>query len=236
VRRPRFLPALFAALALTAPARGDEPSASAQAPPRAQPVFLDRVVVRWYAPETGGVRRPQFIFERELAFAARLESLADPDAEPGPYSARHVRGALERHIAEALLASLPIAPAPSPAEIARRAEAARATLEQRTGGRPRLIAAAAAEGIGSDELDTLLRRQARASLYLDRMVTPMLEPSDFELRAVLRTGVTPFKDRPYQEVATLLQRWYVGQRLAQAVEGYYQNARSRVTVNLVRSR
>jgi hypothetical protein len=228
------IPALFLAALLGAavPALGDEP---AVASPRA-PIMLDRVVVRWYAPETGGVTRPQFVFERELAFEARIEALADPDPDAGAYSDRHVRAALDRRIAETLLASLPITPPPRPEEIASRAESARSALEQRVRGRPRLIAAAAAEGISSDELDALLRRQARASLYLDRMVAPMLEPSEFELRAVLRSGTTPFKDQKYEDVAPALKRWYVGQRLAQALEAYYQNARSRVNISLLRAK
>jgi hypothetical protein len=228
------IPALLAAALLGAamPALGDEPAAAS---PRA-PVMLDRVVVRWYAPETGGAIRPQFVFERELAFEARIEALADPDPDAGAYSDRHVRAALDRRIAETLLASLPITPPPRPEEIASRAESARSALEQRVRGRPRLIAAAAAEGISSDELDALLRRQARASLYLDRMVAPMLEPSEFELRAVLRSGTTPFKDQKYEDVAPALKRWYVGQRLAQALDAYYQNARSRVSISLLRAK
>ncbi|WP_437673765.1 hypothetical protein [Sorangium sp. So ce131] len=213
-------------------ARGQEaPGAPPSAP--SAPVRLDRVVVRWHAPETGGVRRPQFIFERELAFEARVEALADPDAEPGLYRDRHIRAALDHHIAETLLASLPISPAPTSTEVAQRAEAARISLEQRARGRARLLAAAAAEGISSDELDALLRRQARASLYLDRMVTPMLEPSDFELRLVLRSGATPFKGQRYEDVAPALKRWYVGQRLSQALITYYQNARARVTLTIL---
>jgi hypothetical protein len=228
------LPLLLLAIALgaAAPARGDEAQGAA---PRA-PVLLDRLVVRWHAPETGGVNKPQFIFERELAFEARLEALADPDPEPYPYRDRHIRAALDRHIAETLLASLPITPQPTPEEIAGRAEAARSALEQRVRGRARLIAAAQAEGMGSDELDTLLRRQARASLYLDRMVAPMLEPSEFELRAVLRSGTTPFKDQKYEDVAPALKRWYVSARLAQALDSYYQSARSRVSVSLLRAK
>ncbi len=45
----------------------------------AEPVLVDRAVVRFEAPETGGARRPRFVFERELAFEARLEALSDPD-------------------------------------------------------------------------------------------------------------------------------------------------------------
>ncbi|WP_437778053.1 hypothetical protein [Sorangium sp. So ce1097] len=223
------LTALLALASLTGGARAQEaPVASPAAP-----VALDRVVVRWHAPETGGVRRPQFIFERELAFEARIEALADPDAEPGLYRDRHIRAALDRHIAETLLASLPISPTPTSTEVAQRAEAARISLEQRARGRARLLAAAAAEGVSSDELDAMLRRRARASLYLDRMVAPMLEPSDFELKIALRSGATPFKDQRYEDVAPALKRWYVGQRLAQALDAYYQNARTRVSISIV---
>jgi hypothetical protein len=203
--------------------------------PRA--VLLDRVAVRWHAPETGGVEKPQFIFERQLAFEARIAGLADPDLEAAPYTDRHIRAALERHIAETLLSHLPVLPAPTAPEIAARAEAARAVLEQRVRGRDKLIAAAKAEGLGSDEIDALLRRQARASLYLDRMVAPMLEPSEPELRALLATpGATPFSGQPYDKVALGLGRWVVAQRLGDAIATYYQTARSRVVVTIVRAR
>jgi hypothetical protein len=230
---------LVAGALLGAPARswGDpEPAGASAAVRKSASPLVDRVVVRWYAPETGGVERPQFVFERELAFEARIEALADPDTEPGPYAERHVRAALDRHIAEALLSHLPIVPAPRPHEIAARAEAARAVIEQRTHGRARLEAAAAAEGISSDELDTLLRRQARASLYLDRMVAPMLEPSELELRTLLRSGATPFSGQPFERIRGALQRWVVGQRVGQALEVFSQNARPRLTITFVRAR
>lgn len=204
---------------------------------RAQPaVQVDRVVVRWFAPETGGAARPRFVFARELAFEARLEALADPDADGAGHRERHVRAALDRHVAESLLASLPILPSPRPADVATRAELARGVLEQRVGGRARLLDAARVEGIGSDELDALLRRQARASLYLDRMIAPMLEPSEVELREAFESGSTPFSSGPFDRVAPALRRWYVARRLEQATQAHYQNARGRVTMVVVRGR
>jgi hypothetical protein len=220
--------AFLAAASLTALPAG------AQKPPAA--VAVDRVVVRWFAPETGGPSKPQHIFERELAFEARIEALASPDPGESAYSDRHVRAALDRHIAETLLAKLPVLPVPSLKEIAVRAELARGVLEQRAGSRARLLAAAEAEAIGSLELDAILLRQARASLYLDRMIAPMLEPSELELRGILRTQSTPFRDQPFEEVAPALRRWYIGQRLSQALDAYYQNARSRVTVIMISRR
>ena len=91
-------------------------------------IGIDRAVVRFDAPETGGALRPQFVFERELAFEARLEALADSDRAQGglPYLDRHVRAAIERHVAEELLSHLAMDPEPRPDEITRRAESARA--------------------------------------------------------------------------------------------------------------
>jgi hypothetical protein len=198
------------------------------------PILVDRVVVRWHAPETGGAARPQFVFERELAFEARLEALGDRDQEPGTFREIHVRAALDRHIAETMLASLPIVPPPEPKEIAARAEAARIFLEQRAGGRGPVAAAATAEAIGSDEVDAMLRREAKASLYLDRMVAPMLEPSDLELRDVLRSHTTPFGDQPFEKIAPELERWYVGQKVGKALEAFYLTARARVVMVIIK--
>ena len=103
-----FLAAAMAVLALgalsspalaqaTEPAPPAEPAPSEPTPagaaasvepvraPAGESVLLDRVAVRFTAPETGGIAKPQFIFERELAFEARLEALTDgrPRA-PGP--------------------------------------------------------------------------------------------------------------------------------------------------------
>jgi hypothetical protein len=201
----------------------------------AEPMPIDQAVVRFYAPEAGGVERPQFVFQRELAFEARVEALSDGDRteRSAPYLDRHVRSALERHVAEELLAHLPMDPEPTPAEIAFRATSARDVLEQRVGGAERLLEAASLEGIGVGELDTLFRREARASLYLDRMVTPMLEPSDAELREVYRSGASPFRGRRFDEIAEPLRKWYVAQRLETALGNFFQNSRSRVHLTLI---
>jgi hypothetical protein len=203
-------------------------------PPAVEPP-IDRVLIRWYAPETGGVARPRFVFERELAFEARLESFADPDPEPGAFRERHVRAALDRRIAETLLANLPITPPPTAKEIWARMAAARAMLEQRVRGKEKLEEAAAAEGIGPSEIEAMIGRQARASLYVDRMIAPMLEPSELELRELHTSGATPFTDEPFEKIAPALSRLVIGQRLGQAVEAYYQNARSRVVIAYVRT-
>jgi hypothetical protein len=199
------------------------------------PVPVDRAVVRFIAPETGGTRSPRFVFERVLAFEARLEALADPDRQQGTESfrERHVRAALERHIAETLLASLRIEPEPKPEELVRLTEAARLILVQRVGSALALNQAARAEGIDDRELLSILRRQARASLYLDRMVSPMLSPSDAELRNVHKSAPPMLREQRFEQIAPLLRRWYVSRRLTQALASFYQNARSRVEITIL---
>jgi len=220
--RSLLLAWLIFPLGLTGPARAEAP------------VPLDRAIVRFHAPETGGPKAPQFIFERELSFEARVEALSEGRATSSePFLDRHVRAALERRIAEELLSRLPVDPEPAPSEIASLAEAVREVIEQRVGGRDKLIAAAAAEGIDSGELDSILRRKARATLYLDRMVTALLDPTDAELREVHRSAATPFRGRPFREIKDELRRWYIGQRVSAAITSFYQNARTRVQVTFL---
>lgn len=209
---------------------GVAPSAIAHA----EPLTLDRVVVRFYAPETGGVEHPRFIYERRLAFEARVEALADQDrGSDDAYRERHVNAALERHISEVLLASLRIEPEPTEAIMARQVELARKLMADRVGGEDALSAAEHAEGISSAELSGILRRQARASLYLDRMVAPMLRPSDAELEAIQRSAPVALQNEPFVRVRALLLRWYVSRRLGSAMSSFFQEARSRVTVTLL---
>jgi hypothetical protein len=197
---------------------------------------VDRAVIRFVAPDLGGAPTPEFIFERELAFESRLQALADPDQPKDavrPYLDRHVRAAVERHIAESLLANLRVDPVPSDADLDRQAESAHRILSDRVGGDLSLSNAAKAEGITEREVTVLLRRQARAGLYLDRMVAPMLAPTRTELRQVYAVERHPFTQSAFEEVEPLLRRWWIGHRLADAVEQYYSNARQRVVITLL---
>lgn len=199
-------------------------------------VTVERAVVRFVAPETGGARSPRFIFERTLAFEARLEALADPDRSSSSetaYRERHVRLAMERHVAETLLASLHIEPEPTPVELDRQTRAAQLMMVARVGGPEALEQARRAEGLDERELLSVLRRQARASLYLDRMVAPMLAPTAAELHAAHRTGPPELRNRPFSAVATELRRWYVSRRLAAAVSLFFQNARARLVITVL---
>jgi len=82
----------------------------------------------------------------------------------------------------------------------------------------------------ASEIDRLVRREARASLYLDRMIAPMLEPSEAELREVYRSTANPFRGQKFDDVTAALRKWYVGERLEAALGAFYQNARGRVHI------
>lgn len=216
---------LFAALALVRTATAGEVNG-----------LVDRAVVRFIAPELGGYRAPRYIFERELSFEARIQALADPERprdSTKPYDSRHVRSALERHIAESLLANLRVDPVATEAEIAQQSDSARRMLYDRVGGEASLLAAASADGMTEREITNMLRRQARASIYLDRMVAPMLTPTRAELRQVYSAERHPFVQQTFEEAEVGLKQWWVGHRLADAVEQFFANARQRVSIRLL---
>lgn len=233
------IPKLIVALAcLAGSVVGAAPSLadSSEDSPSKTSVRVDRVIARFEANELGGPARPRFIFERTLAFEARLEALAEqqrgePRANNG-YSERDVRSALERHVTEEILVSLPVYPALGRDEVRRRSIAALVSLQQLVGGRQNLLDAAFAEGMEMEDLDAFVERRARASLYLDRMVAPMLNPSDAELREVLRTEPTPFRGKRFDEVAVPLRQWYVADRLRTALAAFFRSARARIRITV----
>ena len=232
-RRAAGLAAL-AALIVAAPARAET------APAR---TVLDRAVVRFYAPETGGAAHPRFVDQRTLAFEARLESMAEkPEGNGDGYQERHVRAALDHHVGEEILATLahkliggsPASRRPSDADLARVQGDLADALFERLGGRAQVEAAATAEQLDASELDALLRRQALAAWYLDRAVSPLLQPSDEQLREVYRTSTHPYRGRPFDEVRSELARWFLMERVRAAETAFYQGARSRVVVLVTR--
>jgi hypothetical protein len=217
-------------------------SAHADSAPAPRTV-ADRAVVRFYAPETGGTAHPRFVDQRTLAFEARLESMAEkPDGIGDGYQERHVRAALEHHVGEEMLASLahkliagsPPARRPDDAELARVAQDLSAALFERLGGKAQVQAAAAAEQLEASELETIFHREALAAWYLDRAVSPILQPSEEQLREVFRTSTHPYRGRPFDEVHADLARWFVMERVRAAETAFYQGARTRVVVVVTR--
>lgn len=207
----------------------------AMAEPAPSGVKLDAVAVRFSAPETGGPVSPRFVFERELAFEARLEALADPRwSKLDRFAEQHVRAALERHIGEVLLASLAIDPAPSLTEVERRVARTRQALIWSVGGDAALQAALEGELLGPADLARILSRRARASLYLDRMVRPQPEPPRTQLRALWRSGPTPFTGRPFKEIRESMIGWYLSERAGSDARAFYASARGRVALAWLR--
>jgi hypothetical protein len=89
-----------------------------------------------------------------------------------------------------------------------------------------------AERLTDDDVVRLLRREARAARYLDRVVAPMLAPTDGELRALLRLRApgSPLADKPFAETRCALRSSLVGQRLGLALASFLQTSRLRVHV------
>jgi hypothetical protein len=230
--RSAWLGSLFAVSLLATPLAAAEPVAQTGAQ-KAKRESIDRVVVRWYSQATGGMAKPQFITARQLAFEARIIALMDANALGGPYDDKHVRAAIQRHITEAMFAALPVDPKPTPKQVGRYAEAARLIIEQNVGGRSRLNAAATAEGISPDELNAKLRLKARASWYIDKMIAPMLTPTELDLREAHERGETPFTKQRFKDVQQQLERWYIETRTAAALDQSYRSARSKLTVMII---
>jgi hypothetical protein len=210
--------------------------ASAETAPGVQ---VDRVAVRFYAPETGGADHPRFVLERTLAFEARLQAMADnPQGTGEGFQERDIRDALEHDLAEQVLASLgqkliddsPADKRPPQSEIDGVARIMTAAQVERLGGRARIDAAAAAEQLDATEVDTLLARGSFAAWYLDRTVTPLLHPSDEQLRDVYRTSAHPYRGRPFDKVHDALARWFVIDRVRVAESAFLQAARSHMKV------
>ncbi len=198
-------------------------------------VSVDRVVVRFSAPEVGGAAYPQFIFERELAFEARLEALADPlfDDEAKRFRPHHVQAALERHVAEVLLSSLTINPAPTEAQVVLQRDKALEIEEQALGGAGELARAADLEGLSKLEVKKVFRRRALAALYLDQMVAPMLAPTELTLKRIHRELRNPYAQGSFEDIKQALSNWWVGRLLHEAVVAYYQNARARLKLDFL---
>jgi hypothetical protein len=215
------------------PARG----ASADANADARSV-IDRTVVRFVAPETGGAEHPRFVLERVLALEARLEAMAAAGGVGEGYEEHDVHAALDHDVAEQLLAGLAerlIAESPADKrplydEIPRVEQELGMALLERFGGRARVDDAAQTEHLDSSEVSALLRRAALAAWYLDRAVTPILHPSDEQLREVYRTSAHPFRGVPFEQARGPLGRWFVVERLRVAETAFLQSARSRLRI------
>jgi hypothetical protein len=198
------------------------------------PVELDRVVVRFISPETGGAARPRFFTEREVAFFTRIEALLEQQSlEPNEYPERYVRAAVDRLVARTMLASLMIQRGVEPPDLPKQALEAKEELEARLGPGG-LADAMKKEGVEEEELLAFLRDQIRATYYVDRMISPILVVTEDALHETYRGMVHPFRKDKLEDVRAKLRRWIVTERLRAAEIEFLQGARARVKVTTVR--
>lgn len=199
---------------------------------QAAPVTIDRTVVRFTSPETGGVLRPRFITERTLAFEARLLACAE-EGRFAEAQERHLRAAVEQHVAIELLVRLPLEPEPDANALVRVAGILRGAVGDRAGGDEVLEHVARAEGLELREVDATFVREARAALYVERTIAAVLYPSDDVLRDVYRTTAHPYRQRTYEDARVPLGRWFALERLRATEAFFLQGARTRVTITFL---
>jgi hypothetical protein len=192
------------------------------------PVTIDSIAVRFIAPDMGGATKPRFITARQLSFESRLYALEEDPS--GVVQPRHAHAAVEAHMAEEMLRALPLERAPDAKAVAETVATFRSALEQRVTGKPAIERAEKLEGIEPTELDAILERQARAALYVDRAVTPILATNEDQLRETYRTTSHPFRGRAFEDCRDDLARWIVVERFRSAEQAFLQSARSRITV------
>lgn len=205
----------IAILGLTTPALADAP------------VVTDAIAVRFFAADMGGAAKPRFVTQRQLSFEARLLALEEDPT--GVVQPRHAHAAVEAHISEEMLRALPLDHPTDLKSVTETVTTLRLALEQRV-GKPAIERAEKLEGVEPSELDAILERQARAALYVDRAVTPILVTNEDQLRETYRTTSHPFRGKPFEDVREDLARWVVVERFRSAEQAFLQSARSRVTV------
>lgn len=191
-------------------------------------IAFDRVAVRYTSPETGGSGSPRFLFDRQVAFLVRVEALLEDGQLTDDYIDRHLRPTVERQVAEQMLAALQVR-SEEPPRLPDLVASARRDLEEQIGA-TRFKDCMDAEGVTEDELQSLLRDRARAITYVDREVTPLLQPSESELYAAFRSAVHPYRAAKYEDVRTKFLRWYVLTRFRTLSLDYLQGVKSRTTI------
>ncbi len=169
----------------------------------AEKVLAERTVARFIDPESGDAATSQrFVFQRELIVEAWLVAFerapCAPDAKgkcsaPNPtlYDEKSLRTALDRHLIDEVLGSREL-PLKHEARVPGATAVAQQVLTDAVGGPERLAAAltaslgrtvAESEMAGVPELHTLVRRRARAEIWLEVAVAPPIEPTVVELAA-----------------------------------------------------
>ncbi len=186
-------------------------------------------------PETGGPTKPRFITERELRFWARVEATIDEGNAPADFYVRYARTALDRLIAEDMLASLLIERGVEPTDLPKAALEAREELEARVTGPARLTELMKADGGSEAELSAFLRCRVRATTYVDKVISPILKPNEDEVFQGFRTMPSPFRTLAYEDGRARFLRFYIHERFRSLSLDFVKSARARLTLTILGS-
>lgn len=173
----------FASMLATAASAG-----VAVAAPTVTVVVADRAVARFNDPEAGGNTAAQrFVMMRELVLEAWLIAYERTPSGTPSIDEKSLRLALDRHVIETVLGTRAL-PAVYEARIDKQLADARLAAAVGAGGEVRFQgllnqALGRAESAATDpaELTTILRRRARAELYLEAAVGLAYEPSEADV-------------------------------------------------------
>ncbi|MBP9111279.1 MAG: hypothetical protein KBF88_00655 [Polyangiaceae bacterium] len=206
----------------------------ALAEPEVSTTFIDGIAARFHAPEIGGVAQPRFITHRELAFEATILARLEKAEDNFAFEERHARLALDRILADTLLAELPMERVSKRGELRKIATDLQWVTAFRLGGEDTLVAIAKGQGFSADELTRWFERRARAAFYVNRSVTQLLSLSEAALRESFRTTNHPFRGKTFDEARESLAKWIMDEKLRSAELAFVQNGRSRIAVSFAR--
>jgi hypothetical protein len=190
----------------------------------------DRVAVRYFAAETGGIARPKWINARWLAFQAALEARGEGMRTA---SERHMRIALELEITETLLSLSPNERLLTQADEVRLVADLRAEHERRVGGADTFSQLATEFNVPPSQISAWVTRKARALHYADRAIAPIRTFDDSELRQSFRSHDDRAFGATFEEAREGLRRWLTVERLRALCSAHYQAARGRTKIVIV---
>lgn len=206
----------------------------------AAPVVGDRAVARFSDPEASDQQASlRFVMMRELVIEAWLVAYERAAAGTTPtLDDKTLRIALERHVIEAVLGTRALSPAVE-ARVAKAIEDVKLAQQLSVGGEAKFNEAMA-RATGSDkgsaaaesELAVILRRRARAELYLEVATGQAYEPNEAELRAA-HSKLPMFSKVAYDEVSKPLRAYLRTQRLREGAQAYHQAVRSKLRLEII---
>lgn len=202
----------------------------------AAPVVADRAVARFSDPEASDQSASlRFVMMRELVIEAWFTAFERSPTSTPSIDDKTLRIALERHVIEAVLGTRALPPAVE-ARVPKALADVKLALAVSVGGDARLVEAltrATGSATGGDaELETILKRRARAELYLEVATGQVYDPSEIELRAA-HQKLAMFSKVPYDEVAKPVRAYLRTQRLREGAQAYHQAVRSKLRLEII---